>query len=167
MDIVADSNYKQKNLVVPLNLSYSVIGENDFTDPGFNNSLTHEHTYNKIVYLNLNLNEKNRLLNVDEIPSQYIAVFLGAIFTFFIPSITKSAKEYFQKRRANKYLKNILKEHNSDNPSEISIKNVMNSLRILKQEFIRGNITKDQYEILKENISDVLKDLISKKTKDK
>ena len=115
--------------------------------------------------MNLNLiDERNRLLNLDEIPSQYIAVFLGAVFTFFIPSITKSAKEYFQKRTANKYLKNILKEHNSDNP-EISIKNVMNSLRILKQEFIRGNITKDQYEILKENISDVLKDLISKKTK--
>jgi len=34
----------------------------------------------------------------------------------------------------------------------------------LKQEFIKGNITKDQYEILKENISDVLKDLVSKKT---
>jgi hypothetical protein len=33
----------------------------------------------------------------------------------------------------------------------------------LKQEFIRGNINKDQYEILKENIADVLKDLISKK----
>lgn len=163
VDIVADSNYKQKNLVVPLNLSYSVIGENDFTDQGFNNSLTREHTYNKIVYLNLNLNEKNRLLNLDEIPSQYIAVFLGAVFTFFIPSITKSAKEYFQKRTANKYLENILKEHNSENP-EISIKNVMNSLRILKQEFIRGNISKDQYEILKENIADILKDLISKKT---
>ena len=59
MDIIVDSNYKQKNLVVPLNLSYSVIGENDFTDSGFNNSLTHEHIYNKIVYLNLNLSERN------------------------------------------------------------------------------------------------------------
>ncbi len=167
MDIVADSNYKQKNLVVPLNLSYSVIGENDFTDPGFNNSLTREHTYNKIVYLNLNLSERNRLINFEEIPSQYIAVFLGAVFTFFIPSITRATKEYFQKRTANKYLKNILKEQNlSDNP-DISIKNIMNNLRFLKQEFIRGNITKDQYEILKENISDVLKDLISKKTSNK
>jgi uncharacterized membrane protein len=54
----------------------------------------------------------------------------------------------------------------SDNP-DISIKNIMSILRILKQEFIRGNITKDQYEILKENISDVLKDLISKKTSSK
>ena len=35
-------------------------------------------------------------------------------------------------------------------------------MRTLKQEFIKGNITKDQYEILKENISDVLKDLVSK-----
>ena len=37
-------------------------------------------------------------------------------------------------------------------------------MRTLKQEFIKGNITKDQYEILKKNISDVLKDLVSKKT---
>ncbi|MGE5863256.1 MAG: hypothetical protein ACM31H_05735 [Nitrososphaerales archaeon] len=118
--------------------------------------------------MNLNLNEKNRLINFDEIPSQYIAVFLGAVFSFFILSITRSTKEYFQKRTANKYLKNILKEQNlSDNP-DISIKNIMSILRIIKQEFIRGNINKDQYEILKENIADVLKDLISKKnTSDK
>ena len=165
IDIIASSNYNQKNLVVPLNLSYSVIGENDFTESSFNNSLTNENIYNKILYLNLNLiNERNRLINFDEIPSQYIAVFLGAVFTFFIPSITRSTKEYFQKRTANKYLKNILKEQNlSDNP-DISIKNVMSILRILKYEFIRGKITKDQYEILKENIADVIKDLISKKT---
>lgn len=43
----------------------------------------------------------------------------------------------------------------------------MSNLRILKHEFIRGNITKDQYEILKENIADILKDLIFKKTSDK
>ena len=165
LDIIANSNYNQKNLVVPLNLSYSVIGENDFIESGFNNSLTNENIYNKIVYLNLNLiNERNRLINFDEIPSQYIAVFLGAVFTFFIPSIARSTKEYFQKRTANKYLKNILKEQSlSDNP-DISIKKVMGILRILKYEFIRGKINKDQFEILKENISDVLKDLTSKKT---
>jgi hypothetical protein len=165
IDIIASSNYDQKNVVVPLNLSYSVIGENDFIESGFNNSLTQENVYNKILYLNLDLiNERNRLINFDEIPSQYIAVFLGAVFTFFIPSITRATKEYFQKRTANKYLKNILKEQISDNPADISIKNIMSIIRILKQEFIRGKITKDQYEILKENISDVLKDLISKRT---
>ena len=165
IDIIANSNYHQKNIVVPLNLSYSVIGENDFIESSFNNSLTNENIYNKILYLNLNLiDERNRLINFDEIPSQYIAVFLGAIFSFFVPSITKSAKEYFQKRTANKYLKNILKEQNlSDNP-DISIKRVMGILRILKYEFIRGKINKDQFEILKENISDTLKDLVSKKT---
>jgi hypothetical protein len=110
--------------------------------------------------LNLNLiNERNRLINFDEIPSQYIAVFLGAVFTFFIPSITRATKEYFQKRTANKYLRDILKEQNSDNP-DISIKNLINKVRILKHDFLRGKITKDQYEILKENVSDVLKDLI-------
>ena len=167
MDIIANSNFKfnQKNLVVPLNLSYSVIGENDFIESGFNNSLTNENIYNKILYLNLNLiNERNRLINFDEIPSEYIAIFVGAVFSFFIPSITRSAKEYFQKRNANKYLNNILKEQSlSDNP-DISIKKVMSHLRILKQEFIRGKISKDQYEILKENIADTLKDLVSKKT---
>ncbi|HEX6671220.1 MAG TPA: hypothetical protein VF084_03235 [Nitrososphaeraceae archaeon] len=34
----------------------------------------------------------------------------------------------------------------------------------MKQEFIRGNIDKDQNDILKENIADVLKSLVSKKT---
>jgi hypothetical protein len=165
IDIIANSNYHQKNIVVPLNLSYSVIGENDFIESSFNNSLTNENIYHKIFYLNLNLiDERNRLINFDEIPSQYIAVFLGAIFSFFVPSITRSTKEYFQKRTANKYLKNILKEQNlSDNP-DISIKNVMSILRILKHEYIRGKISKDQYDILKENIADVIKDLVSKKT---
>ncbi|HEY6588714.1 MAG TPA: hypothetical protein VIY98_10510, partial [Nitrososphaeraceae archaeon] len=136
----------------------------DFIESSFNNSLTNENIYNKIFYLNLNLiDERNRLINFDEIPSQYIAVFIGAVFSFFIPSITRSTKEYFQKRNANKYLKNILKEQNSDNP-DISIKNIIGIIRTLKQEFIRGKITKDQYEILKENIADVIKDLISKKT---
>jgi hypothetical protein len=164
VDIIANSNYNQKNLVIPLNLSYSVVGENDFIESSFNNSLTNENVYNKIMYLNLNLiNEKNRLIDFDEIPSQYIAVFIGAIFSFFIPSITRTTKEYFQKRSANKDLKNILKEQNSDNP-DISIKNLINKLKFLKQDFIRGKITKDQYEILKENIADVIKDLVSKKT---
>ena len=132
---------------------------------GFNKSLTQENINNKIVYLNINLiKERNLLINFDEIPPQYMAVFLGAIFTFFIPSIIRATKEYFQKRTANKYLKEILKEQSlSDNP-DISIKNIIGIMRTLKQEFIKGNITKDQYEILKENISDVLKDLVSKKT---
>jgi hypothetical protein len=163
LDVIAKSDSNQKNLVIPLNISYNVIGENDFTESSFNNSLTNENIYNKILYLNLNLlNERNRLINFDEIPSQYIAVFLGAVFSFFIPSIMKSTKEYFQKRNANKYLKKILKEQNlSDNP-DISIKNVMSILRILKYEYIRGKISKDQYDILKENIGDVIKDLMSK-----
>jgi len=113
--------------------------------------------------LNLIFNdERNRLINFAEIPSQYIAVILGAIFTFFIPTIARTTKEYFQKRTANKYLKEILKEQNSDNP-DASIKNLITKVRIIKHDFIRGKITKDQYEILKENVSDVIKDLVSKK----
>ena len=163
IDLIASSDYSQKNLVVPLNLSYSVIGENLFREVGFNKSLTQENINNKIVYLNINLiKERNLLINFDEIPPQYMAVFLGAIFSFFIPSITRATKDYFQKRTANKHLKNILKEQNSDN-HDSSIKNLINKLKFLKQDFIRGKITKDQYEILKENIADVIKDLVSKK----
>jgi len=40
LDIIAKSDSNQKNLVIPLNLSYSVIGENDFIESSFNNSLT-------------------------------------------------------------------------------------------------------------------------------
>jgi len=166
IEITANPKYKQKSLVIPLNLSYTVIGENDFTESDFNNSLTNEHIYNKIVYLNVKLQERIPLIKIEEIPTQYIAVFLGAIFTFFIPSIARFTREYTQKRTAHKYLKDILNEQNSHNP-DISIKNIMSNLRIIKHEFIRGNITKDQYEILKENIVDILKDLISKKTSDK
>ena len=111
IDLIASSDYNQKNLVIPLNLSYSVIGENLLREVGFNKSLTQENINNKIVYLNINLiKERNLLINFDEIPPQYIAVFLGVIFGFFIPSITRTTKDNFQKRTANKYLKNILKE---------------------------------------------------------
>ena len=145
IDLIASSDFSQKNLVVPLNLSYSVIGENLFREVGFNKSLTQENINNKIVYLNINLiKERNLLINFDEIPPQYMAVFLGAIFSFFIPSITRATKDYFQKRTANKHLKNILKEQNSDN-HDSSIKNLINKLKFLKQDFIRGKITKDQY----------------------
>jgi len=64
----------------------------------------------------------------------------------------------------NRIVKKVLKEQSlSDNP-DLAIKNVIGILRVLKHEFIRGKITKDQYEILKENIADVIKELVSKKT---
>ena len=112
----------------------------------------------------INMLERQLIINFDEIPSEYNAIFPGAVFSFFIPSITRSTKEYLQKRNANKYLKNILKEQSLPDNPDISIKRVMGILRILKYEFIRGKINKDQFEILKENLSDTLKDLVSKKT---
>ena len=82
---------------------------------------------------------------------------------FSFPLLLGQPRSNFQKRTANKHLKKILKEQNSDN-HDSSIKNLINKLKFLKQDFIRGKITKDQYEILKENIADVIKDLVSKKT---
>lgn len=43
----------------------------------------------------------------------------------------------------------------------------MKNIRIIKHEFIRGKITKDQYEILKDNMTDILKDLITKNNSNK
>jgi hypothetical protein len=162
VDVIVNTNDIQKNIVIPLNLSYSVIEENDFTNSDFNNSLTNEHIYNKIVYLNCKVQGKIPLINFSEIPSQYIAVFIGAVFSFFIPSITRLSKEYIQKRHANEFLKDILKEQDSKDLDN-SIKNMMRNLRIIKHEFIRGKITKDQYEILKDNMTDILKDLVTKR----
>ncbi|MGB9168382.1 MAG: hypothetical protein WCB31_05585 [Nitrososphaeraceae archaeon] len=162
VDVIVNTNDIKENIVIPLNLSYSVIGENDFTNLDFNNSLTYEYIYDKIVYLNFKLQEKIPLINFTEIPSQYIAVFLGAIFSFFIPSTTRLTKKYIQKRNANTFVKDILKEQDSEDLDN-SIENIMRNLRIIKHEFIRGKITKDQYEILKDNMGDILKDLITKK----
>jgi hypothetical protein len=82
VDVIVNTNDIQKNIVIPLNLSYSVIGENDFTNSDFNNSLTYEHIYNKIVYLNFKVQGKIPLINFSEIPSQYIAVFIGPYSAF-------------------------------------------------------------------------------------
>lgn len=163
LDILVHSKDKGNNIIVPINISYSVIGANDFAGSDFNNSLTREHIYNMISYLNLNLQNGDRLVKLGEIPSQYVAIILGAIFSFFIPSIAKSIKEYKQKQTANKFLKNILKEEDSKN-TELSIKNIIANMKIIKNEFIKGKINKDQYEILKENTVDILKDLINKNT---
>ena len=86
------------------------------------------------------------------------------LYSAFSFPLLRATKDNFQKRTANKHLKKTLKEQNSDN-HDSSIKNLINKLKFLKQDFIRGKITKDQYEILKENIGDVIKDLVSKKTK--
>ena len=59
-----------------------------------------------------------------------------------------------------------MKEQDSEDLDN-SITNIMRNLRIIKHEFIRGKITNDQYEILKDNIADILKDWISKKKNNK
>ncbi len=162
IEILLKQTSGEQNFIIPINISYSVMDEYDINHI-FNNSLTNEHIYNKIAYLNLNLQKSNPFLKLDEIPAQYMAVFLGAIFSFFIPSITRIIQESRQKRHANIFLNSILKEVNSEN-IDIAINSVIKKLAIIKQEFIRGKISKDQYEILKEHIMDAIKDLISKKT---
>ena len=78
---------------------------------------------------------------------------------FFIQ--TQHVTSAFTKTNANTFLEDILKEQDSEDLN--SITNIMRNLRIIKHEFIRGKITNDQYEILEDNIADILKDWISKK----
>jgi hypothetical protein len=164
LNVRIDPKSNLSNLFVPMNITYSVIGENDFIDTKYNNSLTAENNYLKTIFLNLNIERKTQLIDWNEIPAQYMAVFIGAIFSFFIPSMTRLIKEYKQKYIAHKLLKNLVNENEDDNKDiQKSINRLYKMYNILRHQFIKGNISKDQYEILKENLHEILKDLISKK----
>lgn len=78
--------------------------------------------------------------------------------------MTRSIKEYKQKRNAHKLLKNIVNENEDDNKDlQKSINRLYKMYNFLRHQFIKGNISKDQYEILKENLHERLKDFFSKK----
>jgi hypothetical protein len=164
LNVKIDSKSSISNLLVPFNITYSVIGENDFVDAEHNNSLTAENNYLKTIFLNLNIERKTQLIDLSEIPAQYMAVLIGAIFSFFIPSMTRLVKEYKQKYIAHKLLKNLVNENADDNKDiQKSINRLYKMYNTLRHQFIKGNISKDQYEILKENLHEILKDLSSKK----
>jgi hypothetical protein len=164
LNVKIDSKSSISNLLVPFNITYSVIGENDFVDAEHNNSLTAENNYLKTIFLNLNIERKTQLIDLSEIPAQYMAVLIGAIFSFFIPSMTRLIKEYKQKYIAHKLLKNLVNENADDNKDiQKSINRLYKMYNTLRHQFIKGNISKDQYEILKENLHEILKDLSSKK----
>lgn len=64
LNVKIDSKSSISNLLVPFNITYSVIGENDFVDPEHNNSLTAETNYLKTIFLNLNIERKTQLIEV-------------------------------------------------------------------------------------------------------
>lgn len=164
LNVKIDSKSSLSNLLVPLNITYSIIRENDFVDAERNNSLTAENNYLKTIFLNLNTERKTQLIDLSEIPPQYMAVVIGAIFSFFIPSMARLTKEYKQKHIAHKLLKNLVNENEDDNNDlQKSTNRLFNMYNILRHQFIKGNISKDQYEILKENLHEKLKELTSKK----
>jgi hypothetical protein len=78
--------------------------------------------------------------------------------------MTRLIKEYKQKYIAHKLLKNLVNENADDNKDiQKSINRLYKMYNTLRHQFIKGNISKDQYEILKENLHEILKDLSSKK----
>jgi len=64
LNVKIDSKSSISNLLVPFNITYSVIGENDFVDAEHNNSLTVETNYLKTILLNLNIDRKTQLIEV-------------------------------------------------------------------------------------------------------
>jgi len=64
LNVKIDSKSSISNLLVPFNITYSVIGENDFVDAEHNNSLTAETNYLKTIFLNLNIERKTQLIEV-------------------------------------------------------------------------------------------------------
>jgi hypothetical protein len=164
LNVKLDSKSSLSNLLVPMNITYSVIGESEFVGSAHNNSLTAEHNYFKVIFLNLNIDRKTQLIDFSDIPAQYVGILIGAIFSFFIPSMTRSIKDYKQKRNAHKLLKNIVNENEDDNKDlQKSINRLYKMYNSLRHQFIKGNISKDQYELLKENLHERLKDFFSKK----
>ena len=168
LEIMIDPKSNLTSILLPLNISYSVIGANDFIQVKHNNSLTSEQNYSKNTILDLDVERDVQLINLSQIPPQYMAVLIGAIFSIFIPSMARLVKGYRQTRTANNILKHLMnkKEEIEDNEDlQKSINRLANMYRILRYKFIKGNISKDQYEILKENLHEILADLVSKKEK--
>jgi hypothetical protein len=171
LEVTINSKSNISNILLPLNISYTVIGDNDFIDAEHNNSLTTEYNYSKNIILDLDVKQQEiQLINWSEIPPQYIAIFIGAIFSFFIPSMARLVKEYTQKRTADNLLKHLMSEKQKleikDNEDlQISINRLSSMHRLIRQKFVKGNISKDQYEIIKENLHEILKDLVSKTEK--
>lgn len=158
VDFNIDPKINFKNYIVPLNLSYSILNS-QILDYNQTSPLTQVHNYSKILYLSLNVQKSSPFLfSFPEIPASYMAVILTALFTIFIPSVSRLVNDYNKKRIASSYLRKIYKNYDENNIPE-SIHNVKNAIEIIKHEFIRGRITKDQYTILIEKFYDMLKDL--------
>jgi len=158
IDFNIDPKIDFKNYIVPLNLSYSILNS-QILDYNQTSPLTQVHNYSKILYLSLNVQKSSPFLfSFPEIPASYMAVILTALFTIFIPSISRLVNDYNKKRIASSYLRKIYKNYDENNIPE-SIHNVKNAIEIIKHEFIRGRITKDQYTILIEKFYDMLKAL--------
>lgn len=162
IDFSIDPKIEFKNYIVPLNMSFSV------PDPlslDYNKSspLVQVYNYSKILYLSLNVQKATPFLfSFPEIPANYMAIMLTAIFSIFIPSVSRQINDHNKKRIASKYLKTIYKNYDENNTSQ-SIDKVKNTIEIIKHEFVRGRITKDQYTILNEKFYDMLKDLMNRK----
>lgn len=74
LNVKLDSKSNLSNLLVPMNITYSVIGENEIVGSAHNNSLTAENNYFKIIFLNLNIDRKTQLIDFSEIPAQYMGI---------------------------------------------------------------------------------------------
>jgi hypothetical protein len=61
--------------------------------------------------------------------------------------------------------KEVDPKYNNEEELQKSINKLYNTYRVLRQKFIKGNISKDQYEILKEHLHEILNDLVSKTEK--
>ena len=158
VDFNIDPKIEFKNYIIPLNLSYSIV-DSQSLDYNQTSPLTQVHNYSKILYLSLKVQKSSPFLfSFPEIPASYMAVILTALFTIFIPSVSRQVNDYNKKRIASSYLRKIYKNYDENNIPE-SIHNVKNAVEIIKHEFIKGRITKDQYTILIEKFYDMLKDL--------
>jgi hypothetical protein len=156
--IIVDTkkDQEQRNYIIPLTINYSLLDGTPLREKflvSSSSSISSPYKYSKTFYLTANtIPEKTfSLINFNDIPQEYIAIFVGAIFTFFIPSAARLINNIRQNHNSSIHLKNINKIINNK-------KNLPTELKLTKEKImddhIRGKISNDQYQTLTRKLSE-------------
>jgi hypothetical protein len=153
-----------KNYIIPVTIHYAVaiISLLELPDLVSKYSISssalpqHEYTYTKTFFLTVNVLQPtplSSLINFNEIPKEYIAIFVGAISSFFIPSAARFIHSLLQNYNAGVHFKKIKKSLNNKNSNNLKLNQIKEKIM---EDYIKGRINNDQYQILNETVSEYL-----------
>lgn len=149
ISVYISPDQKQKNYIVPLSINYSVLDET----PISRKTTAHPYQYNQTFYLNVNLIPEKTfsLINFNDIPQEYIAIFVGAVFTFFIPSAARLFNNIRQNHNSSNHLKKINKIINNKKNIQTELKK---NKETIMDDYIKGKINNEQYQTLNQKLSE-------------